>query len=130
MVPKTAHLIQGEATPKAKQRRTVSVLAWLVMLCLMPPQDTPGPPGYQDTLMAQAQLAIDRDPQVPFHSAALQLLISQSRHTTRVAWSYVHNLALAHVELQVELFLVIAHLSNLSRSLQDLSTLKEINKSS
>lgn len=50
-------------------------------------------------LLTHIQLAIAQQPQVPFHSAGLQLLVPLSVCTTWVALYQVQNLSLALVKL-------------------------------
>lgn len=50
-------------------------------------------------LLAQIQLAINENPQIPFHADALQPLVPQSVCVSRVASSQVQNLALVLVSL-------------------------------
>ncbi|KAJ7410396.1 hypothetical protein BTVI_53560 [Pitangus sulphuratus] len=52
-------------------------------------------------LMTHTQLAINEDPQVPFHSSVLQPLAPQAIHTARVALSQVQNPALVLVKLHM-----------------------------
>lgn len=51
------------------------------------------------TLLTHFQLSTHQDTQVPLHGAALQHLIPQLVHTSRVAPSQVQNLAISLVEL-------------------------------
>ena len=75
-------------------------------------QSTVGPFGCQGTLLTQIQLAISQNTQIPFFRTALPPLVSQSS-------SQVQNSVLALVKLWE---IVIAWLSNLSRSLYSLYT--------
>lgn len=79
--------------PRAEQSWTIPSLPPLAMLGLVSPGQGCPPWGHH------IQLSTDQDPQVPFHGAALQHLIPQPVHTSRVAPSQVHSPALSLDEL-------------------------------
>lgn len=75
-----------------QSRGTVSSLVWLhprTQLALL---------AYR-ALLTHAQPAIDQDPHVPFHGAALQSLVPQSIHISRFAPSQAQNPAPPLVKL-------------------------------
>ncbi|KAJ7420083.1 hypothetical protein WISP_50248 [Willisornis vidua] len=82
------------------------------MLCLMPPRTRLA----LLATMAHIQLAIDQDPEVPFHGTAFQHLTPQSVKTSRVAPFQVQNLALPFFELHM---IVIWDLSGFPRPLKN-----------
>jgi len=59
------------------------------------PQDTVGLFDSQGTLLTLIQLAINLYPQISFRGAALQPLVPQFVHITRITASHVDNPALA-----------------------------------
>lgn len=64
-------------------------------------QDMVGLLGCQGTLLAHIQLAINQNPQVPFHRAVLQPLISQDVVISKTASSQVQNPRLALIKLHI-----------------------------
>lgn len=64
------------------------------------PQDTFCPLAAR-ALWTHVELAVDQDPQVPYHGTTLPHPILQSVHTSRVALSQVKNPALAFVKLRM-----------------------------
>lgn len=57
-----------------------------------------GPFGHQGTLLTHIELPINPKPQIPFCKAALQPLVPQSTHTSRIIPSQVQNLAFVLVK--------------------------------
>ncbi|NWX66462.1 BRM1L protein, partial [Promerops cafer] len=79
VVPKTAPSTRGEATPVQSRAGQSSPLPGNAVPDA--PQDRVGPPGCR-ALLAQIQLSVNQNPQVPFCGAALQPLIPQSAMAT------------------------------------------------
>lgn len=91
----------------------------------------PGAPRAGMSLLAArtllTQLVIDQDPQIPFQGTALQHLIPQSVHTSRVALSQARSPALSLFELPM----VGDHtVFNSLASLQGLPAFEEVSSSS
>ncbi|KAJ7414310.1 hypothetical protein WISP_85052 [Willisornis vidua] len=86
-----------------------------------------GPPGCQGAADSYS-LAINQDPQVPFHGTAFQPPVLQSVRTSRLAPSQVQNLALPLVELHM--VGDCPALQFVKVSLQDLPAFEGVNSSS
>lgn len=124
MVPKPVSYAKDEAALlQSRLRQSLSLPAGSTGPDAL--QGRVGPFGCQGTLLIQ--LSRNQKPQIPFHRAALQSLMSQFVHISRVVPFQMQNATLVKFWQ-----LMISHPSNLSGliSLQGLCTLKGVNSSS
>lgn len=108
-VPKTAHSVWGGTFSVVqcrgdKDHPLCSVEGGLrsaSYAVLDTPQDTVFPFGCQGALLAHIQFSKNPDPQASFCRAALQPLVSQFAHVTRITPSQGENLGLAYIKFHV-----------------------------